>query len=678
MSKRRRTLALAALVLAAWTARPGLVGSRPWPTPVLDAQSPALSIVGQLGGPIQAAAVDGHRMLVGVGPRLLVFDGCAPERPIPLGRTEILPGIVQDIQVRDGLAYVAAGVGGLIVVDIRDPAAPRPAGRAPLPGVAARVVLQGRYAYVASGARGMRIVDVADPAAPREVGFYQAIVTDLAVREDYAYVVARNLMQVNIADPSAPRLERKIEDWADAVDMVGPLLYVATSEAGDRGQRIGSIRVWDVAVTRDPARFVGAITVGDPARELIIDAGRAYYQGLTRLTVVDAGDPRAMRILGAAATPETVRSLAAMGAHLLLSAGVEGLFSARVADPSRIQVAEALDTLGAAESVAVAEGHAYVEDEASGNRILIVDLGDPALPRVVGAIPLGVDHGAITASADRLYVGAPDKQLHIFDLAQPAQPRKTAVIPMTRDPLTGREQAIWQIAIEDGRYAYVANDEWLRVYDVADPAAPREVSRRRSSGGATDLAVHDRRAYLLGPATGTQQNAPSLQIIDVFDFDAPLEFSVSNALGSQGGIAYRDGHVFIDAIQIVDVSDPEHPLQRGVFQQPGRNRDSALAGERLYLAASLAELGGTLRVWDLRAAAAPQEAGVLELIEAARGVDAAGGHAFVAATGLGLLSVRDAAQPLPPTPTAAPRPPGLDFQAYLPLTGRGPIAERCE
>lgn len=678
------------LALALLIAVVGLGGLPSSLRPPVHAQSPTLSITGQLGGPIQAVTQADGLTFIGIGPRVLIQSACDPAFPDELGRTAPLPDSVRDIAVRDGHAYVADSGGGLVILDVRNPAAPRTVGRTPLEGVAAMVRLKDNLAYVAAGAKGLWIVDITDPTAPHEIGVYRAIVTDFALYGTYAYVVTRNLEQVNISNPAAPRLERKLEDWADAIDAVGQYLFVAISEARPGTERFGSLRVYDVSNPRRPTAL-HTVPIGDQARAVLIHGDRVYYQGPARLTAVAQSIPGSLGpVLGAVGTPDSVQNLYATSRQLLLAAGRVGLHVVDAGNPAAMRERQVIDTLGSAESVAVWGHHAFVEDEGSGNRILVVDVADPADPQVIAAIPVGADHGALTAAGNGyLYVGTPDRQLRIFDVRAPASPRQIVAIAMPRDPLSGREMSIWRIVVEKDSHVYVANDEWLRVYDVADPTSPREVSRWRTSGGATDLAVHDRRAYILGPSTGSFPGRPSLQIVDVFDFAKPIEFGVISAIGSQGG-AQTDGEaVFVEGLQVVDVRNPEHPADGTRLTLDGRNRDSALFDKRLYLARSDPEGGGSLLVLDAAHDAAnpghvpARVIATLDLPDQARDVAVAGGYAYVAAQGLGLVTVRDRDLPLPPVPTPQPTSTGvpgrpeLPVKVYMPIAARGVVGTGC-
>jgi hypothetical protein len=663
----------------------------PRPTAAQDGRLEAIS---QLGGPSNAATAHAGMILSGIGPRLVIMDACDPAWPIELARSEPLGGIVQDVAARDQFAYVALGNGGLDIFDLGRITKPERIGHVELEGVAAKVLLQGDHAYVSAGAKGMSIVDIRDPRAPAVVGRFvdaagdAVIATDIALGGSFAYVVSRNLMQVDIRDPAHPFIARKVEDWADAVAVEGQRLYVATSEQGERGERFGHLRVYDLSVERGGPRLIAALPVGDRARRIHVENGMIYHQGSSRLLVLRHDGAGGLQLLGAVATPDSVLNLDRGGRWIWQAAGPAGLRA--------IDVAGAIDgarsysvftSLSHAERVTAdpdVAGRIYVEDQGADpafgprHRILIVDTGDPAAPSptIVGAVEATVEKGAMIAHAGHLYVGAPGETLRIFDVRQPGAVREVASMVMPPDPLSGRRAPIWRIAIE-GELAYLANDEWIRVLDIGNPSAPRQVAAHRSSGGATDIAVLDQRAYLLGPSTGVNSNRPSLQVVDFFDLQDPLSFGTRDAIGWRGGIAVEGQHVYIEGLQIVDVSDPDALAERAAFVLEGRNRDLAVQNGFVFLARSTLELGGYLRVYDARDPLAPTVTADLELVDEARDVALGPTHAYIAAQGSGLVIASHGPLPTPwPEPTAhAPRA-SLGMDAYLPVVSRGGVGRR--
>ncbi|MBI2918847.1 MAG: hypothetical protein HYY01_12765 [Chloroflexi bacterium] len=66
-------------------------------------------MVGQIGGPTQAVAVQGDYAYVGVGLRLIVLDISNPANPREMGATEPFGWYVEDVSVSFGRGKAAEG-----------------------------------------------------------------------------------------------------------------------------------------------------------------------------------------------------------------------------------------------------------------------------------------------------------------------------------------------------------------------------------------------------------------------------------------------------------------------------------------------------------------------------------------------------------------------------------------
>jgi hypothetical protein len=129
--------------------------------------------------------------------KIVLADISDPAQPVVTGECQLPLKIFNggELEVADGFAY-ATTTNGLVVVDVRDPAAPKLATMVDLGAVARDVILQDGFAFVAT-ARDVRVLDIRDPAQPVEVGSYQVPATALAVQRkgstgDYYLYVARN------------------------------------------------------------------------------------------------------------------------------------------------------------------------------------------------------------------------------------------------------------------------------------------------------------------------------------------------------------------------------------------------------------------------------------------------------------------------------------------------------
>jgi len=65
-----------------------------------------VELVGQMGGVLQAVAVQGGYANVGVGPRLVILNISNPAAPVVLAQTSVFRGIVRDVAVAGNHVYV--------------------------------------------------------------------------------------------------------------------------------------------------------------------------------------------------------------------------------------------------------------------------------------------------------------------------------------------------------------------------------------------------------------------------------------------------------------------------------------------------------------------------------------------------------------------------------------------
>lgn len=129
---------------------------------------------------------------------LYVFDrGANPASPAVVGALA-LPFPARHVAVDGARGYVGGGRpgdpagGALTVLDLADPR--RPVVRGSLTGLrfARRVAAQGRWAFVADLEGGLRVVDVGDPEAPRlALSWASPEARDVAVSGDLVYLLDR-------------------------------------------------------------------------------------------------------------------------------------------------------------------------------------------------------------------------------------------------------------------------------------------------------------------------------------------------------------------------------------------------------------------------------------------------------------------------------------------------------
>ena len=644
----------------------------------------------QFGGPIEAVTVarDGRTAFVGVGPRVVVFDACTPDAPVEFGRTVVLPGVVRHILLEGERAYVSVGEAGVIVLDVSDPATPSEIGRFAVNGLATQVLVDGPWLYVVAGTEGFQIFDrSADPLRPRYVSVFndRAVVTDAAVKGEWAFIVSRNLKLVHLADRSAPNERQAMVDWADAVELHGDVLLVGVSDSPAGAQRQGKLWAFDV---RDPERgrpLIGSHQVGPTVKDIVLDGNTAWLLTQRDVQAFDVSDPRALRSLPQkrAPAPATGAMLVLRGPYLLLAAGGAGLDRYDTRTMSRRDMQ---DTLGDVDAIAMSEGYVYVEDEPPGGegqgKVHVIDVRDAHRPRVVAALPHGVEARALWVGDGLLVAGEPGDRvgsmLWVWDVSRPAAPT-----------LLGQRflpEKIWAVT-RRGDHVYVANDRSFRVISIAQPRNPRVVGLFQPDAGATDLSLTDHACCVAttGPDTRRDTGHDGLEIVNVLEPTAPRTVGFTSIDGWRNGLvaaALSGRDIAIGGerrTQVFDLGDLGAPREMASLALPedGEVEDRA-GGGGTYVAEGLtiADTRGGVRLLDLGSGSAPIEQGYQDTIHGVGGIASGTDGMIAAAAGEAGLWLMSWAGPLP-RPTVPVPPTRMPEVIFAPIVARGPVGEVC-
>jgi len=150
--------------------------------------------------------------------------------------------------------------------------------------------------------------------------------------------------------------------------------------------------------------------------------------------------------------------------------------------------------------------------------------------------------------------------------------------------------------VVSGDYAYVLGGD-LTVIDVSDPTAPGYISSYNISWTPTDIAVAGDYAYIgwYGCVPSMPCNFGGLEIVNVSDPYAPTEvhnytdYTASGpvvAAAAVGSYAYLGiGLTFVPALEVVNISDVENPIEGSVQYLAGDVFRLTGAGSYLYVAA---------------------------------------------------------------------------------------------
>lgn len=607
-------LGLALFALAAVAGLWWLVAQRP-DEPLADGLAEA-----QVGGAVGAVAVEGNTAWLGTGRRLQAADVGNPAEPLLLGQSKALPEAVRAIATWRASVLVAAGVGGLIVFDGRDPARVTEIGRVETTWSVNDVTAADGRAYLAEGARGLRIVDIADPGGPRSLGAIDTPGDSLGVdvADGVAFVAdwGTGVRIVDVSDPARPREIGVFDTPGEASDVavMGHVLCVA--------DRQGGLRVVDVTSPSAP-RSLGVLTLGGSAERVVAVADRCLVAALDGgLAVVDVSEPHAPRLL----TPlpgVIVATDVAVGRDWVFVADVGA--QVRPAQDSRIDLWSRMHMLGVENRPLAAEGPAGLH---------IAGLGPG------GAVPLGllispslIEDAVAHPSSSVVYLADGHTGVIVLDVTEPRSPRAMRIVA---------SGGVAHAVVVDGERLLVADGaNGLTVFDIADPLAPRKVTSVALPGEALGVAVRDGLAYVADGTAGLVVVDPAAARI-VSTLDTPnFSWSVT-VVGHLAYVCDRSG-----GLRAVDVSDPTSLRPLGVvLEGQGDIVDVAEGAGVLWVAAGPA---GVFAV-DASDPMALEVLGQVPFEDRAIGVIVQGDRVYVAAGNDGLREI-DGSNPSTPVAT---------------------------
>jgi hypothetical protein len=329
-------------------------------------------------------------------------------------------------------ALVAAGTGGLVVVNVGQATTPSLVRQIALPGeaVAIDVDLNAGLALVAAGEAGLHVLDVSNPSAPLLLRTIQDVGPITAVSALGGPAIVGGETSVSVVDPSTgavldsvaidgPSRDVSIDD----LQVVGDVIF--TVERGAR-REIADER-FEVSATLVTYRLeAGSLTELDrlvlpvaPERKIepepfkiFVDGPVAYVSTGLEVTdvsdfrplerggymTISVADPDALSVISnldtgnnQAANFETITNGAGMA---IVAAGSFGLQLFDASNPGlTFQPITIFDTPGNALGVALADGLAYVADGEAGLQIVnIISEGlDNTAPVVAIELPDGTD-----------------------------------------------------------------------------------------------------------------------------------------------------------------------------------------------------------------------------------------------------------------------------------------------
>jgi hypothetical protein len=270
-------------------------------------------------------------------------DGDGVSSGYRLVSTLAIEGYAEDIEVAGDLVLIAASQGGLVLVDVSDPASPAYLGMGPtgFSATGCAYAAEDMFGYVTDGSRGAVIYDVADPVAPAEVTYCEGTRTrDIVVD----VVVPGQLHRVYGADGEGDLRIWKVEYFAQYHTWFGSQIGHASATGSARGiclldtlallamEEIG-LSIFDVSSPGSPVK-IGHVDTPGEARAVAIGGSHAYVADWRQgLTVIDISDPRSPTLVGSAPTDGNAEGVFCRDGEVFVADHAGGLLVFDVSDP---------------------------------------------------------------------------------------------------------------------------------------------------------------------------------------------------------------------------------------------------------------------------------------------------------------------------------------------------------
>lgn len=509
----------------------------------------------------------------------------------------------EDVVVRNGYAYVAAGSAGLLVVNVVNAASPNQVNALATTN-AQDVAISGRHVYLADGSGGLRVIRIDSAAAP---SLLATLATSNAlgvyVHANRAYVAdgSAGLRIINISNPAAPAVLGSLATTdAQAVVVSGVYAYVADGAGG--------LRVIDISTPATPVLRATVPTTN--ARDVSVSGRIAFVaDGSGGLRIINITNPLAPSQLAPLATTDA-QGVAIAGGMVYLADGSAGLRVINAGNESAPVQTYQVATTNAQGVFAAFGPHAYVADGAGGLRVVtLASMGSNMnqVTRIARSASPDDNPNQIFISGNYAYVSSAQLGIRIFDVSDPANPIYLSTIATTGAEVVN--------LYAEGHFLYTAQKQYgAAVYNVADPHNPQ--SWLTCDGPGIDgqpcswpraITAADGYAYV---ADGTY----GLVVLDV---TLPISRIVGTYLYSFGNypqsIAVSGKYAFLggnSGLRIFDVSNPAAPTLAGELARDDSKPDAqnvgevtgiVIAGNHAYLASKTRGL----KVVDISTISAP-------------------------------------------------------------------------
>lgn len=485
--------------------------------------------------------------------------------------------------IANGYAYLAAG-SEMLILEISNPKNIKRISKVPLTGRGpSHVAVKDGYAYVVETLGGLNIVDARNPARPKVVKVipFESHTAGFRIRGNYAYlgrvVSTRSTEQgfsqtsaFEVIDVSRPALAAvaasiEIPTTIKGLDLEGNYAFVI----GSYPYRLTPI---DISSPARPAivKSNESVVGGADFQDIAVENGYAFIaDGIAGLRVVDVSD---------AANPKHIKDLdlqgRAFGVHksgTTLYLAVEqkyfNLADVRNPEAPRHTYSEPFTASYKYTSIVLDDNKAYF----NGGGARIYDITDPKFPKRIQTPPTEID--SIQIQGKYLYSTIGEIGLLVYDISNPSMPALVSKTPFPRGiPRDLSVHGRWAAGISNSPYS-------ITVFDISDPKKPVVGGSYVYQKYPNAVTVRDGYAYVARAEDG----------VDIFKIQSDGSLEMVNHIATRGYAhhvnAYgAQAYVVRDGADVYDVSNPRKPIFLTHVNNRGEANRVAIDGGYMYIA----------------------------------------------------------------------------------------------
>ncbi len=529
---------------------------------------------------------------------------------------------VNNMELVDGIAYLASRNEGLITVDFKNPSEPMLLSKSDGLLQARAVSVSGNFAFVADNSFGLKIFDVSNPSVPELVGEYELVppasvqgndksAYGICLYKNYALVVGLSrLTVIDVTNPKSPQyvseLEgaginigrnggKKLVTYMDYVYMVHKDSTVLVINLANAQQpsllepiHLGGKSSYDLAIVSNKlvvstqASNLEVYDITNPETPQYIGsqniAGSAYFMRATENTLYVGGNTinklefsnsQGSTWMENFSIGGTVGALAVEGDYILASNSLSlQLLKGTSLNPNPL-FRKLLSQL----STKIGNFNNRVAITGSGGAFTLFDVSDHAMPELQFNRPANffVEDTKIGFNQDHLFLNI-YSDLEMWNLGDSAK-------PFLEGTYRGTNISDFEIS---GATAFIVGNSFA-VVDVSNPLSPKELYIEENLTGYTNVLLTEQFAYVFGPS--------GIRIYDFSILTSPVLVDDISSLGAVLNMQILGENAFLlgadSTIHSLNLQSftplASFKINRDVF-------DMELMGERLFLATGSSQI----------------------------------------------------------------------------------------